>query len=331
MRYGYSMVLGEFVEAGEVDFGDTERFQIACPVCREAIFKKVRARSDGATTHFLSHYRAESEEEKDCELRVAALAREQFEPFMGEGRGQALKSFLLVLREQIERTQIPEFRGVDWPKSIQRLLSRPSLDWVVTDARDALETMLAVPDPRKALADTLAEFPAFDLQSPFWLRRRAAYVLDVLRHLLTPQAKPNLKYLTAAAVMNIGHGADRYRKHIEGLRVPSIGYDPTPAIDLMEGMVMGKSDAALKKIVSRATGADRARTPGDVRVAQMRLRAAVMSEILGPMIGVLAKVPFPDIAGKSEEVHNSADRLLKDFMRMLESLEKQARGPQREV
>lgn len=331
MRYGYSMQLGEFVEAEEVDFHDCERFQVSCPVCREAVFKKTRQRPDGGVTHFLSHYRAETEEEKDCELRVAALAKEQLEPFNGEGRGQALKSFLLVLRQQIERTQVPEFDGVDWPKGMQRLLARPALDKVVDDARAALETMLRMPDTRKAVSDTLASFPAFEARSPFWLRRRAAYVLDVLRHLLTPQAKPNLRYLTAAAVMNIGHGADRYRQHSHRLRVPSLGYDPAPAIDLMEGMVKGKSDTALKKIVSRATGADKARTPDDVRLAMARLRAAVMSELLGPMMGVLAKVPFPDIAGQSEEAHSSADRLLKDFLGMLEALERRARGAGREA
>jgi hypothetical protein len=296
MRYGISMLLREFVEAEEIEIGDCERFQITCPACREPVFKKERSRADGGITHFLSHYRAETPDEKDCELRVDAIGREHLERFSFIGRGQTLDGFMAVLRDAIIRGQAFMQPPGEYQKSLNRLLSRPVFDGFMRYANDAASAILKFPDPRQAVVDCMAGFPRFEDRSPFWHRRQASYVLDVLRHLATPQARQNMRVLAAAAYLNIGLTADNYRRHRDTLAIADIRYDPQAAVNLIEALVKGKSTQAMHKLSLRWSGADRARNQDEAARCLDAVHRAIVAELVGPMIGILAAVPFPDLA-----------------------------------
>lgn len=98
MKTGYSNILGDVVEASELDYGDCKDFQIVCPCCREAVFKKERAVASGDGSHFLSHYPAtDADKAAECERRVARMTKEDFAKMRSEGRGQALNRFLSVI------------------------------------------------------------------------------------------------------------------------------------------------------------------------------------------------------------------------------------------
>jgi hypothetical protein len=294
VKIAYSMLLREFVEAEEVEPGDCEKFLVTCPCCREALFKKTRARHEGGETHFLSHYRADSADAKECELRVETLSHEQIEHFSMAGRGQALDGFMSVLKDAIIRGQAFLMPPGEYQKSMNRLLSRPVYQQFVPYGLASINALLKFPDPRKTVADMLASFPRFESRSPFWHRRQASYILDVLRHLTIPQAQGNMRVLVAAGYLNIAVRADEYRRDRSQLMVP--GYDPIPGVNLIEAMVDGKSPAALKHLTARWSGADKATSDAAKAKCLNNVYIGIVSELIGPIIGALGAVPFPDLA-----------------------------------
>jgi hypothetical protein len=100
MRLGYSLLLGEFINAEIINYVDCKVFQIVCSSCREPVFKVVRF-ANPATVHYLSHYEKNRAYEADCELRVSSISNEDVERSNNESRGQRLKYFLGVLRDAV--------------------------------------------------------------------------------------------------------------------------------------------------------------------------------------------------------------------------------------
>lgn len=297
MRFGYSLLLREFLEAEELDFGDTEQFQVTCPVCREPVFKKERRRPDGGSTHFLSHFRAGSEAEKDCELRVASVGREHLAPFSAEGRGQTLQGFLAVLKDAIIDSQSMIFDPVKYRQAINRVQARPIFADFLKYGREVLATFHASEGAREQVADMIGSFPRFQAHSKFWHRRQAAYVLDVIQHLLTPPARQNLSFLAAAAFVNLGWQVEAMKASMaERDADGQMGYDARIAADVIAALVAGKSESAIKKLAARLPGGKPARTPQEAARAVTNTMVGIKTEFLGPAIGILASVPFPELA-----------------------------------
>lgn len=104
MKFGYSILLGEHVEAEEVAYKDCEVFQVVCPACMEPVFKGERGVGEDAKAHYLSHYRADKSLASDCELRVGSLVKTDLERSNTASREQKLKLFLSVLQGAVIRT-----------------------------------------------------------------------------------------------------------------------------------------------------------------------------------------------------------------------------------
>jgi hypothetical protein len=100
MRIALSMLLGEHVEATQVEHSDVLGFQIVCPCCREAVFKVARTERHGGS-QFFSHRAARAGTE-DCERRVAGLSGQTILSYDAASRGQTLKAFGMVLRQAID-------------------------------------------------------------------------------------------------------------------------------------------------------------------------------------------------------------------------------------
>jgi len=326
------MLLREFVEAGEIEFRECETFQVVCPSCREAVFKKTRRSQTGEVTHFLSHYRADGPDDRDCELRVDAIPHERLEAMSTEGRLQTLDGFMAILRTAILRGQEPLYEPGQLKPWIDRVLSRPVFSKFDVYAREAMALTQRFPDPRAVVASMLAEFPRYSERSPFWQRRQAAYVVDVIRHLLAPNSRPNFQFLAAASLIHIGSRAAEYRAARDKLALPDIGYDPQIAVDLIEGLVNGKSEKAMQAGLLRAIGADKARTQAEMQAAQARnadVHRAMVGELLGPIVGILGAVPFPELAKDRNAVfkdHNGVEKLWAAIQELMEGLEGEADG-----
>lgn len=114
MKTGYSILLGEYVDAEVLEYRDCEPFQIVCPVCSEPLFKVARAKDEGAT-EYLSHYRRADAYDANCELRVDASASSDRERHNTQSRNQKLEYFLGVFRSALE-----EDPAMSYPNGLEK-------------------------------------------------------------------------------------------------------------------------------------------------------------------------------------------------------------------
>lgn len=105
MKSGYSILLGEHIDASDIEYRDCEPFQIVCPACNEPLFK-VKRTSDGNDVHYLSHYNADNSYSGDCELRVTSHSQNEVNKQNKIARDQRLTFFISVLREMIGRHEM---------------------------------------------------------------------------------------------------------------------------------------------------------------------------------------------------------------------------------
>jgi len=107
MKTGYSMILGEYIDASLLSHRDCEPFQIVCPVCREPVFKVERMAGEGHMD-YLSHYNADKAYNSECELRISSLKKDEIERSNKVSRDQRLEYFLGILRDLIGTNPIYE-------------------------------------------------------------------------------------------------------------------------------------------------------------------------------------------------------------------------------
>mgnify|MGYP000085431440 CR=1 FL=1 len=98
MKIGYSILLGEYIDAQAINYTDCKSFQIVCPICREPIFK-VERKDPPPILHYLSHYEKSKAFVSDCELRVKGISDNEKKAENNLARGQKLEYFLSVLKD----------------------------------------------------------------------------------------------------------------------------------------------------------------------------------------------------------------------------------------
>ena len=99
MKTGYSLLLGEYVDAQKVNYVDCKQFQIVCPICKEPIFK-VNRELTSTPIEYLSHYQKDKAYIAECELRVRSLSKEEIAKSNSVSRDQRLEYFLGVLKKR---------------------------------------------------------------------------------------------------------------------------------------------------------------------------------------------------------------------------------------
>lgn len=97
MKKGYSILLGEYINAPEADYEDCADFQIVCPECDEPIFKCERHIENKDDIHYFSHYGAKLPEQKGCELRIQQYESSEVVAHNAKSRKQRLEHFLALL------------------------------------------------------------------------------------------------------------------------------------------------------------------------------------------------------------------------------------------
>lgn len=224
MRLGYSLLLGEHLEAASIDYGDCGAFQITCPNCREPVFKVRRASAD--TSHYLAHYRRNKAYADDCELRVAAITHQTVESHAHCARQQKLSYFLSVLRRALSETifdGLPfEQRAAHGERSMRLLeKSKPVGEFGASLYEMSRRNRRGIAgELDKIFEEYLADITR-DGQRPFFqtsfsiiVQKRIAG--DVWMHLLTPQARANFNalyyhaYLVAIARMEQAERLQRW-------------------------------------------------------------------------------------------------------------------------
>ena len=121
MKIGYSISVGEHVNATDIEYQDISDFKIVCPICREPVHKVERG-----DQHFLSHKNKIPGETGECEMRVASFTRTQLDALDCLARGQTLQAFFADLPDMIDAVMPREQADVpNWREIAQRHQWRP--------------------------------------------------------------------------------------------------------------------------------------------------------------------------------------------------------------
>ena len=100
MLKGYSVLLGEYIDAESLSYKDCKPFQIVCPCCKEPVFK-VKKTNDIKSLNYLSHYKKETSFESNCELRVSSISSEEHVRHNSQSRNQKISHFLSVFTKAL--------------------------------------------------------------------------------------------------------------------------------------------------------------------------------------------------------------------------------------
>lgn len=211
MRNAYSILLGEYVEAVEVEHRDTVGFQIVCPCCRDAVFKVARTKDD-RRSDFFSHHRSPPEVVADCELRVGSMSDAARAESTAVSRGQSLREFRKVLGDALDldaAAQIP-------PEEIDEYRRTLRVPFAGRDGR-ALTVYLrtyvsALAGPS---AEAFLDAYEFDLgragivlDTAFARRIQKRIAFDLMTHVVAPHASKAFQSL-------MGHALQQYRRLVD--------------------------------------------------------------------------------------------------------------------
>jgi hypothetical protein len=243
MKTGYSTLLGEYVDAAKLEYGDCAPLQIVCPACREALFRSATS-SSAEATHYLSHYRQDLAFESDCELRVGKIGVGEQQAHNGNSRDQRLAYFLKVFVSALERDPFISYgKGLRHAHG-QLIRSRAFRDFRATSYESFIEGTKLDQNPdwfREFAGNYLDEFKVTVSGVPktgFSTAVQIRIAEDMLKHLLTEQARPNYCSL-------FNHGAIYL---LARLQTP--GYSETPA----ELAVVGRLTHFMERLLSGEDG-----------------------------------------------------------------------------
>lgn len=209
MRSGYSILLGEHVDAGEIDYHDCKAFQIVCPACREPVFKAVRSPQGSPAQHFLNHYPSAQSTAEQCELRVRSADPAQRTAADTASRGQRLAHFLSVMPAVLGR--LPLYDG-SWQKAHYHASKSPAMSFFYDAQAESLEhaghaAFFA------AAADTYMQRldeANVDLPTSFSRRRQQMIAADMWATICTSPGRRNFRWLFIHAwLIELNSWADR--------------------------------------------------------------------------------------------------------------------------
>lgn len=207
MKTGYSLLLGEYIEAQKVNYIDCKAFQIVCPNCKEPTFK-VNREVTSTPVEYLSHYNRDKGYVAECELRVSSLSKEEIAKSNNLSRGQRLEYFLSVLQEAISTTLYPQDEASQ--TKVNKLLNRFGKSKSLKHYRELMFEIERRTDA-KISDDDLEEFmqgyvddirevsQGEFFKTSFALETQKRIARDIWRHLLSARAKENFFILFSHA------------------------------------------------------------------------------------------------------------------------------------
>ncbi|SMO92522.1 hypothetical protein [Gracilimonas mengyeensis] len=289
MEIGYSILLRETLNAEGIEYKDCEYFQVVCPICKEPVFKVTRELEE-KTTHYLSHYKEDSEEidEERCELRVKKLTEEKIKTQNSNSRDQKLKFFLSVLRETIEEN---EYQGND-PKKVTRLFlklekSKP-LNFLREQTYDYSSENLGTLSKEEMMGffdDYVNDFKEISGGFPetlFSIKLQKEISYDIWKHLLSKKAEENYYFL-------FNHSYFFLMNRLENAR-------NTRGLHEWENVLLNNMDRLIEASRSKSEKIFRQLMEYDVSqpfaIENSKLFSKMVSEITHEMLGTLLRVPY---------------------------------------
>lgn len=194
MKHGYSLLLGEYIDAGYIEYHDCKAFQIVCPACYEPVFKVERG-SDDSLIAYLSHYPETKSEPEACELRVKRISTNEKNDRNKEARNQRLEYFLSVLRQMIgENKMYPK----GFEKSQSQLNRSKALRWFRDVAYEHQQEQKICESEFYASAEEyVADIMKMGgvIKTAFSLSVQKRIAFDIWNHLMSIKGRDNYNFL----------------------------------------------------------------------------------------------------------------------------------------
>lgn len=196
MKLAHSILLGEYVDAAQVEHADTAGFQIVCPCCAESVFKVERGLANGGRSEFFSHRQAPAYQAAGCELRVSAIPAEERAARNESSRNQSLALFRQWMRDALNLNAW--LYGTWKPADVHRRLSAMPMGPMLYDILRKEQVRLGAGN---LMADEMrqvregAKEARIDFGTKFGADIQDRIVGDMMRHLLSPEGKANHAYL----------------------------------------------------------------------------------------------------------------------------------------
>lgn len=194
MKHGYSLLLGEYIDAGHIEYHDCKVFQIVCPVCYEPVFKVERG-SDDSLVAYLSHYPETKSEPEACELRVKKISITEKDDRNKKARNQRLEYFLSVLRQMIGKNPM-YLKGCEKPQS--QLNRSIALKWFKDVAHEhQQEQKFGKPEFYAFAEEYVADITEMGgvIKTLFSLSVQKRIAFDIWNHLISIKGRDNYDFL----------------------------------------------------------------------------------------------------------------------------------------
>jgi len=290
MKTGYSLLLGEYIDATALEYRDCEPFQVVCPACYEPLFKVQRTADEGAV-NYLSHYRKDAAYGGDCELRAVSRSAAELASRNSESREQRLRFFLQVLRKELEKDPRMKY-GRSLEHSHRMLRKSKALEFFRDRHIEAARATGGLTDPMifAEAADgyvrDVEQYGSFP-NTGFSLATQVRIAGDVFRHLATPSGRSNYDALFHHAILillwRLGNPAEDATAEDRHVMQTIGGF-------LRRLCTGGKRDGflALQEMTQRPIAPPHVEQPTSYVVK-------IASEISHEMIGTLLQIPYFDL------------------------------------
>lgn len=200
MKLGYSIFLGEHVDATAVVHKDCERFQIVCPACHEPTFKVEPSEASGRG-HYFAHYRRDAALNELCELRTSAITTTDRERCASLSRDQRIRYFLSVVQQAaLDRWVAPVNHS-----HIREVIGGPLMRRLLRPFEDEVRGICS--RERTFFSEHAYDYidNEFAVTTTFARTVQARIGSDMLDHLLTPAARKSFHCLFGIAFLVL-HG-----------------------------------------------------------------------------------------------------------------------------
>jgi hypothetical protein len=297
MRTGYSLLLGEYVEAERISYEDCKAFQIVCPSCKEPIFK-VNREVTTKPISYLSHYEKDKSFVAECELRVSALTKEEIIRSNNLSRGQRLEYFLSVLQTAISSALYPQddislskltklTHMLGRSKSLRRyrelLFAYERKMYAKMSDADLAEQMVGYVDDIREVNE--GDF----FSTSFALETQKRIACDMWRHVLSAKAKESYFIL-----FNHGYYRLMYRIKLTSGQRELFEYERImySAMEKLIDTSVNKGRFIIQSLINYPIGKPHA-------MEGSNLFNKVSSEIAHEMFGILLVLPYFEMLKKS--------------------------------
>ena len=306
MKIAYSLLLGEHIEAGRIDYQECKTFQITCPACSEPVFKGVKQfPAKDEPTHYFAHYEKSKSYVEECELRVGALKATDIEKVRAESRDQRLAYFLSVFGEAIEKMLKVTSEGFQQPQKLWWLVaklkrSKPVAEDLFQMIYEAHQNGFAKFSDAEfdEIFDTYvddfgSEYLKNYAPESFSLLTLKRLARDFYRYLISAPARDNFKLLFIAGYFMVYYRM-LVKRHLGEPYSESFEAQLHRAFFELPEMNRQKGRAAFHKMSQTPV---RYRSGGH----PISLLGKVQTEISHEMFGVLLKLPYLDMLREAKE------------------------------